>query len=233
MITVRPSEARGGADHGWLRTKHSFSFADYYDPKFMGFRSLRVINEDFIAPAKGFGTHGHRDMEIISYVVEGTLAHKDSMGNVAPIPAGDVQYMSAGSGVRHSEFNHDQEKWTHMLQIWIEPNEIGAQPRYAQSKISRQEKQGRWKLLASPNGAEGSIQIRQDAKFMATLVAQGGALSYELGAGRAAWIQLVRGEIEVEGQVLKAGDGASIEDLTQFSVRGLGAESEVLLFDLG
>jgi len=237
MITIRASKERGGADHGWLRTQHSFSFADYYDPKHMGFRSLRVINEDYIAPGKGFGVHGHRDMEIISYVVEGALAHKDSMGNVAPIPAGEVQYMSAGSGVKHSEFNHSSDAWTHMLQIWIEPSEVGAPPRYAQNKVSREEKLGCWKTVASGVGAsasqeEGSFQIRQDAKMFAAILEENGALSYELGEGRGAWVQVVKGEVELDGKALTAGDAATIESQSHFNVKGRSKESELLLFDL-
>lgn len=231
MITIRKSKERGYADHGWLQSFHTFSFAGYFDPRFMGFRSLRVINEDRVAPGQGFGTHGHRDMEIITYVVSGTLAHKDSMGHVAPIHAGEVQYMSAGSGVRHSEFNHSQEAPVQLLQIWIEPNVEGAPPRYSQMTVSRQEKLGQLRLLAAAESAPGTIEIRQDAKLFATVLDGGQQVGYEIKSGRHAWVQVVAGKLAVNGHDLESGDGAAVSDETKLVfTSALGAE--FLLFDL-
>jgi redox-sensitive bicupin YhaK (pirin superfamily) len=231
MITLRRSRERGYADHGWLKSFHSFSFADYHDPAQMGFGPLRVINEDRVAPGSGFGTHGHRDMEIISYVLEGELAHRDSMGNGSVIRPGDVQRMSAGSGVRHSEFNHAQDRTTHFLQIWIEPNVTGIAPSYEEKRFSDADKQGRLRLVASPDGADGSVRIHQDARMYVSRLAPGEALVAELAAGRLGYLHLVRGALTVNGQRLDGGDAAKVRDETQLQISA-GADSELLLFDL-
>jgi len=231
MIELRKSEDRGHAQHGWLDSYHSFSFADYYDPKHMGFGSLRVINEDRIQPGTGFGTHGHRDMEIISYVLEGALAHKDSMGNGSSIVPGDVQRMSAGRGVMHSEFNHDKDGVTHFLQIWIEPGVRGIDPGYEQKHFAAQEKRGRLRLIASPDGAEGSVKIHQDARVFAALLDGAERATHALAASRRAYVHVARGQVTVNGQRLEAGDA-----LKATSIDGIvlheGKQAEVLLFDL-
>ncbi len=231
MLTIRPSQERGYADHGWLKSFHSFSFAGYHDPRHMGFGNLRVINEDRIAPGTGFGTHGHRDMEIISYVLSGNLAHKDTMGNVKGIPPGDVQRMSAGTGVQHSEFNHAPNDTTHFLQIWIEPNVTGIAPGYEQKTFSDAEKTGKLRLVASGDGAEGSVTIHADARLYAGLFdgAQTAALS--LASNRKAYVHLVRGLIEVNGQKLGAGDAALLKGESQIDLKH-GEQAEVLVFDL-
>jgi len=199
MTATRRSAERGYADHGWLKSFHSFSFADYYDPRHMGFGPLRVINEDRVAPGMGFGTHGHRDMEIISYVLDGELAHKDSLGNGSVIRPGDVQRMSAGTGVRHSEFNHSATQVTHFLQIWIEPGVHGIAPGYEEKRFEAADKRGRLRLVASPDAAEGSVTIHQDATILATRLDPDATITYERAAGRHVWIQMVRGEVEVDG----------------------------------
>ena len=231
MLKIRKSNERGYADHGWLKSFHSFSFADYYDPQHMGWGNLRVINEDRIAPGTGFGTHGHRDMEIISYVLTGNLAHKDSMGNVKGIPPGDVQRMSAGSGVRHSEFNHAPDTTTHFLQIWIEPNVTGIAPSYEQKSFADAEKQGKLLLVASSDGAQGSVSIHADARLYAGLFDGDQSAELALAAKRKAYVHLVRGEISVNGARLLTGDAALLEaekliQLTQ------AKNAEVLVFDL-
>jgi len=231
MITVRKSNERGYADHGWLQSFHSFSFADYYDPAHMGFGPLRVINEDRVAPGSGFGTHGHRDMEIISYVLDGELAHKDSMGNGSVIRPGDVQRMSAGSGVRHSEYNHAKDRTTHFLQIWIEPNVTGIAPGYEEKRFSDADKQGRLRLIASPDGADGSVRIHQDARLYAARLAGGESLAADLPAGRLGYLHLVRGALTVNGVRLDGGDAAKMREETRLDIRAEG-EAEVLLFDL-
>jgi hypothetical protein len=231
MITLRRSQERGYADHGWLKSFHSFSFADYYDPAQMGFGPLRVINEDRVAPGTGFGTHGHRDMEIISYVLDGELAHRDSMGNGSVIRPGDVQRMSAGSGVRHSEFNHAQDRTTHFLQIWIEPNVTGIAPSYEEKRFSDADKQGRLRLVASPDGADGSVRIHQDARMYVSRLAPGQSLSAELAAGRLGYLHLVRGALTVNGQRLDGGDAAKLRDESRLAIGAVG-DSELLLFDL-
>jgi len=232
MLTLRKSQDRGHANHGWLDSFHSFSFAGYHDPKHMGFGPLRVINEDRIAPGTGFGTHGHRDMEIISYVLEGNLAHKDSMGNVKGIPPGDVQRMSAGTGVMHSEFNHAPEQVTHFLQIWIEPNQRGIAPSYEQKTFAEADKRGRLRLVASPDAADGSVTIHADARVYAGLFDAGETAELALAPGRRSYVHLVRGELQVNGQRLVAGDAAKLED--ERSVRlSDGRDAEVLVFDLG
>jgi quercetin 2,3-dioxygenase len=231
MLTLRKSRERGYADHGWLKSFHSFSFANYYDPEHMGFANLRVINEDRIAPGTGFGTHGHRDMEIISYVLEGNLAHKDTLGNVKGIPPGDVQRMSAGTGVQHSEFNHAPDQTTHFLQIWLEPNAMGIPPSYEQKTFADDEKRGRLRLVASPDGAEGSVLVHADAKVYAGLF--DGAESFSLGLDpkRKGYVHVVRGEIEVNGTKLGTGDAAKLEKESAVSLSG-GHDAEVLVFDL-
>ncbi|HYF18266.1 MAG TPA: pirin family protein [Ramlibacter sp.] len=231
MITLRKAQERGHANHGWLDSYHSFSFADYYDAKHMGWGNLRVINEDRIAPGTGFGTHGHRDMEIISYVLQGNLAHKDSMGNVKGIPPGDVQRMSAGRGVQHSEFNHAPEQVTHFLQIWIQPNVTGIQPSYEQKTFDEADKRGRLRLVASPDAAEGSVTIHANARLYAGLFDGAESAELQLASGRKGYVHLVRGELEVNGQPLKAGDALMLADETRVSVRN-GRQAEVLVFDL-
>jgi len=231
MLTLRPSRERGFADHGWLKSFHSFSFADYYDPAHMGWGNLRVINEDWIAPAKGFGTHGHRDMEIVTYVLSGSLAHKDSMGNVKAILPGDVQRMSAGTGVQHSEFNHAPNDTTHLLQIWIEPNQMGVPPSYEQTTFPDADKQGRLCLVASPDSAQGSVKIHADARLYAGLFEAGQTANLALDAGRKAYVHLVRGALTVNGVALQTGDAAMLADESQV-VLTEGEGAEVLVFDL-
>ncbi|MEO7548877.1 MAG: pirin family protein [Ramlibacter sp.] len=231
MLTVRKSQDRGHADHGWLKSFHSFSFANYFDPQHMGYGNLRVINEDRIAPGTGFGTHGHRDMEIISYVLEGNLAHKDTLGNVKGIPPGDVQRMSAGSGVQHSEFNHAADQTTHFLQIWIEPNVTGIAPGYEQKTFAEGDKRGQLRLVASPDGADGSVRMHADARIRAGLFDGTEAFNLPLDPSRKAYVHLVRGELEANGQPLKAGDAAMLEDEAALTL-GHGRDAEVLVFDL-
>ena len=231
MLTVRPSSERGYADHGWLKSFHSFSFAGYYDPQHMGWGNLRVINDDYIAPGTGFGTHGHRDMEIVTYVLTGNLAHKDSMGNVTGIPPGDVQRMSAGRGVQHSEFNHAPNDTTHFLQIWIEPNVTGIAPSYEQKTFAEAEKRGVLRLVASPDGAQGSVTIHADARLYAGLFDGDQSARMSLNSQRKAYVHLVRGELEVNGQALTAGDAALLEAESQVTLTH-GKNAEVLVFDL-
>jgi redox-sensitive bicupin YhaK (pirin superfamily) len=232
MIELRKSSERGHQDHGWLNSYHTFSFADYYDPKHMGFRALRVINEDYVAAGEGFPTHPHRDMEIITYVLSGELAHKDSMGTGSVILPGDVQKMSAGSGVRHSEFNHSKTESVHLLQIWIMPDKDGIKPSYEQKNFPRAEKLNRLKLVASPDSREGSVSIQQDAELYVSILEKGKSLSYELSKGRFAWIQIARGEIEMNGKILAQGDAAGISDETKIAISSRD-EAEFLLFNLG
>ncbi len=231
MLTVRKSQDRGYADHGWLKSFHSFSFAGYYDPKFMGWGNLRVINEDRIAPGTGFGTHGHRDMEIISYVISGNLAHKDSMGNVKGIPPGDVQRMSAGSGVQHSEFNHAEGETTHFFQIWIEPNVTGIAPGYEQKTFSAPHKQGVLRLVASPDAAQGSVLIHADARMYSGLLDGDQTANLALATDRKAYVHLVRGAVSVNGQALAAGDAALLEGEAAMALTD-AVDAEVLVFDL-
>jgi len=230
MIEIRKGKDRGRADHGWLRSYHSFSFADYYDAEHMGFGHLRVINEDRIQPGTGFGTHGHRDMEIISYVLEGALAHKDSMGTGSTIVPGDVQRMSAGKGVLHSEFNHAQDV-THFLQIWIEPNVAGIPPSYEQKHFDAASKRGRLRLVASPDGREGSVTIHQDAFVYAGLLDGAERAVHKLQPGRRAFVHLARGRLAANGQPLEAGDALKAVDTAEI-VLEKGKDAEVLLFDL-
>ena len=231
MLTLRKSSERGYADHGWLKSFHSFSFAGYHDPAHMGFGNLRVINEDRIAPGTGFGTHGHRDMEIISYVLEGNLAHKDTLGNVKGIPPGDVQRMSAGKGVQHSEFNHAEDQTTHFLQIWIEPNVTGIPASYEQKTFAESDKRGKLRLVAAPDGAQGSVTIHADAKVYAGLFEGGEKASLPLDPARKTYVHLVRGELEVNGEMLSAGDAAMLDGEPQLSLAN-GQSAEVLVFDL-
>ena len=231
MIELRRAVERGHAEHGWLDSRHTFSFADYYDPQFMGFGSLRVINEDRVQPGKGFGTHGHRDMEIISYVLEGALEHRDSLGNGSVIQPGDVQRMSAGTGVRHSEFNHSQSELVHFLQIWLLPEKSGMPPSYAERRFSDEEKRGRLRLVASRDGREGSVIVHQDVGLYAALLAPDDAVAHELSAGRRVWVQVARGSVTVNDTTLAAGDGAAIVDEDEIAIRGI-VDAEVLLFDM-
>ncbi|HEX9820084.1 MAG TPA: pirin family protein [Methylomirabilota bacterium] len=231
MIAIRPAKERGHADHGWLDTWHTFSFADYHDRRFMGFRSLRVINEDFVAPGRGFPTHGHRDMEIITYVLEGALEHRDSLGTGSVIRPGEVQRMSAGTGVRHSEANPSASEPLHLLQIWIEPSKSGIPPGYEQKTFADADKRGQLRLVASPDGAEGSVTIHQDARVYATLLGSGQQVVHRLAPGRHAWLHVARGALTLNGQRLAQGDGAAISDEASLVVVGeTGAEA--LLFDL-
>ena len=229
MITIRRADERGHFDHGWLNTFHTFSFADYHDPAHMGFRSLRVINEDRVAPGQGFGAHRHRDMEIVSYVLEGALAHRDSMGNSGVIRPGDVQRMSAGTGVQHGEFNGSQTEPVHFLQIWILPARRGADPDYEQKSFSTDAKRGKLCLVGSPDGREGSVTIGQDVSVYASIL-DGKRIRHALDAGRSAWVQVARGELDLNGRSLSAGDGAAIEQERELDLSGSGCE--VLLFDL-
>ncbi|MDH4450418.1 MAG: pirin family protein [Rhodoferax sp.] len=231
MLTVRKSQDRGYADHGWLKSFHSFSFAGYYDPAHMGWGNLRVINEDRIAPGTGFGTHGHRDMEIISYVMAGNLAHKDSMGNVKGIPPGDVQRMSAGSGVMHSEFNHAPDETTHFFQIWIEPNVTGIAPSYEQKTFAAADKQGGLKLVASPDGAQGSVLIHADAKLYSGLLDGAQTATLALDPARKGYVQVLRGAVSVNGTALQAGDAALLS-AEHAVVLDAAQDAEVLVFDL-
>lgn len=231
MITLRKSEERGHANHGWLNSYHSFSFADYYDPYYMGFRNLRVINEDRVHAGKGFGMHPHRDMEIISYVLEGALEHRDSIGNSSVIRPGEVQIMSAGTGITHSEYNHSQSDLVHFLQIWILPDKKGVKPRYDQKMYSQEEKQGKLRLVVSQDGREGSVSIHQDANIYASLLDAGQEVDYQIKPDRHAWVQVVKGDITVNGQVLSAGDAAAVSNENKLVV-GAKTNSEFLLFDL-
>ena len=231
MLTLRKSQDRGYADHGWLKSFHSFSFAGYHDPEHMGWGNLRVINEDRIAPGTGFGTHGHRDMEIVSYVMSGALAHRDSMGNVQTIIPGEVQRMSAGSGVRHSEFNHAPESVTHFLQIWIEPDQAGIAPGYEQKSFADTDKRGRLCLVASRDGARGSVTIHADARLYAGLFDGAESAELALDPSRKAYVFLVRGSLSVNGEPLQAGDAALLADEALLRLEQ-GADAEVLVFDL-
>jgi redox-sensitive bicupin YhaK (pirin superfamily) len=231
MISLRKAQDRGHAQHGWLDSWHTFSFADYYDPEHMGFRTLRVINEDRVAAGKGFPTHPHRDMEIISYVLDGALEHKDSMGNGSVMRSGDVQRMTAGSGVAHSEFNGSRENPVHFLQIWILPEARNLQPGYEQKNFSKEDRQGKFKLVASRDGADGAVVVHQDVKLFAGLFAEGQQAKYELGKGRHAWLHVARGHARVNGVELAAGDALQVSDEASLELTGV-KDAEVLLFDL-
>ncbi len=231
MIEIRRAQERGYADHGWLKSFHSFSFADYYDPKFMNFGALRVINEDRVAPGMGFGTHGHRDMEIISYVLDGALAHKDSMGNGSTIRPGDVQRLSAGTGVQHSEFNHASDQTTHFLQIWIQPNQLGIAPSYEEKHFTAADKRGRLRVVASTEARDGSVKLHADAVLYAGLFNGDEQASVPIPAGRRAYVHIARGRAMINNQPLAAGDAMRLVD--EHSVRvDHGDNAEVLIFDL-
>lgn len=229
MITVRKSADRGYFDHGWLKTHHTFSFGDYHDPQWMGFRALRVINEDWVEPGMGFGTHPHRDMEIVTYVLEGALEHKDSMGNGSVIRPGDIQRMSAGSGVTHSEFNPSSSERVHLMQIWILPKEKGIAPGYEQKKIAVQKA---LTLIASPDGRDGSVTIHQDALIYAARSNTDDVIEFQLKPGRHAWIQVARGSLTLNGNAMETGDGAAISDESMLILKA-APQSEVLVFELG
>jgi redox-sensitive bicupin YhaK (pirin superfamily) len=231
VITRRPAAERGHADHGWLDTRHTFSFADYHDPEHMGFHALRVINEDRVQPAMGFGTHGHRDMEILTWVLEGALQHRDSLGNGSIIYPGDLQRMSAGTGVSHSEYNASRDDPVHFLQVWIVPDVAGLAPEYEQRRFTISDRQGKMKLLASPDGRDGSVRIHQDICLYTTMLTPGERVSASLGAERSGWLQVSRGVVEVNGMRLDEGDGAAITGETQIELVAPD-HTEVLLFDL-
>jgi redox-sensitive bicupin YhaK (pirin superfamily) len=230
MITVRRAADRGHFDHGWLNTYHTFSFADYHDPAHMGFRSLRVLNDDRVAPGQGFGEHRHRDMEIVSYVLEGALAHRDSMGNSGVILPGDVQRMSAGTGVQHSEFNGSRTEPVHFLQIWILPEAPGTAPGYEQRTFLPQTRRGKLRLIGSRDGREGSVTIRQDVDAWASVLETGQEVRHVVAPGRHGWLQVAEGELELNGNRLEEGDGAAVSDERALEITGKGAE--FLLFDL-
>ncbi len=232
MVTVRPARSRGHAEHGWLDSRHSFSFGNFYDPDHMGFGPLRVINEDRVEPGAGFDTHGDRDMEIISIVLDGALEHKDSLGTGSVIRPGDVQRMSAGSGIRHSEFNHSQREPVHFLQIWLLPGKQGLAPGYEQKTFADGDKRNRLRLIASPDGRDGSITVHQDATIYASQLNTGEQVAHALPAGRKAGLQVARGGVTLNGEALDQGDGAAVENETALSVAGRTDGAEILLFDL-
>jgi len=231
MISLRPAEERGHADHGWLKTYHTFSFASYYDSGHMGFRTLRVLNDDTVQPGRGFGTHDHKDMEIISYVVAGGLEHKDSMGTGSVLSPDDVQRMSAGRGVTHSEFNHSQTEALHFLQIWVLPETSGIEPSYQDAHFDQSEKLGRLRLIVSPDGDHGSLRIHQDVRLYASVLKSGAHVDHELRPGRHAWVQVVRGRVDANGRELGKGDGAAVSDEARLSFTGKES-AEFLVFDL-
>jgi quercetin 2,3-dioxygenase len=231
MLLIRRAHERGHANHGWLNSFHSFSFGDYYDPEHMSFRSLRVINEDRVAPGKGFGTHPHRDMEIISYVIEGAIEHRDSIGNGSVIRPGDVQRMSAGTGITHSEFNPSETEGVHFLQIWVMPAQTGLAPSYEQKAFSDSDRQGQLRLVASQDGRDNSVVVHQDVNIYATVLAAQESVQLDLQTDRYYWVQVVRGEVVVNGQAISAGDAIALSQEQQLSMLGQ-QETEVLVFDL-
>jgi redox-sensitive bicupin YhaK (pirin superfamily) len=231
MITIRRARERGHFDHGWLNTYHTFSFDQYYDPRYMGFRTLRVINEDFVAGGRGFPKHGHSDMEIITYILEGALKHEDSMGNGSVIRPGDVQRMTAGTGVRHSEQNASADEQVHLLQIWILPHTVGLEPGYEQKAFSEDERRGRLKLIASEDGSEGSVVVHQDVKLFASIIPAGEQVEHSMDQQRYAWIQVARGAISVNGEKAEQGDGAIVVGESNLQINA-EENAEVLLFDL-
>ena len=232
MITMRPAQERGRANFGWLDSKHTFSFGSYYDPKHLGFSNLRVINEDKVQPGKGFGTHSHRDMEIISYVLAGELEHKDSIGNGSVIRPGDVQRMSAGTGIAHSEFNGSNKELVHFLQIWITPDRTGIKPSYEQKNFSAEERQGQLKLVASADGRDDSVTIHQDASLYVGLLNKGDRVTHNAAKHRSLWVQIARGAVEVNGKTLATGDGAAITNESELELVATADNTEILLFDL-
>lgn len=231
MLALRKSEERGHANHGWLDTYHTFSFANYYHPNYMGFRALRVINDDWVSGGAGFGTHGHQNMEIITYVLEGALEHKDSIGTGSVIYPGDVQRMSAGTGIRHSEFNYSKENHVHLLQIWLLPEENGLQPSYEQRTFSQEEKQGNLRLVAARDGRDGAVTVHQDVSLYAAILTAGDRISHSLAPKRHAWVQVVRGTIKLNDLPLNTSDGAGISDTTNVAIEAT-SDAEILLFDL-
>ncbi len=231
MITIRPARERGHVDHGWLDTYHSFSFANYHDPAQMGFRALRVLNDDTVAPGRGFGTHRHEEMEIVSYVLEGAMEHRDSTGAGSVLRPGDVQRMSAGTGVTHSEFNHSDSEPLHFVQIWLLPGQAGLDPGYEEKHFGAEEKRGRLRLIVSPDGRDGSLTIHQDASIYATIVDYGDRLEHKLDPGRHAWVQVMRGNVVLNDLDLVRGDGVAVSDEPAITLEGRG-ESELLLLDL-
>lgn len=232
MITLRPADERGSANFGWLDSRHSFSFGSYYEPNYMGFGNLRVINEDKVIPGQGFATHSHRDMEIISYVIQGELEHKDSIGNGSIIRPGDVQRMSAGTGIAHSEYNPSSDNPVHFLQIWLIPEQTGLKPSYEQKAFTEADKQGKLRLVGSQDGRDGSVTIHQDVNLYTTILDVGEEVNHNLATNRSAWLQVVRGEVAVNDRSLNAGDGAAIVLEDKITLKGLADNTEVLLFDL-
>lgn len=232
MITIRPAQDRGRAHFGWLDSRHTFSFGEYFDPNHMGFADLRVINEDKVSPGNGFATHGHRDMEIISYVLDGALEHKDSIGNGSVIRPGDVQRMSAGTGIMHSEYNASKTDPVHFLQIWILPEQKGIDPGYEQKTFTHEDRQGQLRLVGSRDGRDGSVTIHQNVNLYAALLQEGDTVSYSLTSGRVAWIQVARGAVQLNDYDLTAGDGAAISEAELITLQGRSNDAEVLLFDM-
>ena len=232
MLAIRPADDRGLANLGWLDSRHTFSFGHYYDPQFMGFGPLRVINEDRVKPAQGFGTHGHSDMEIISYVLDGALEHKDSLGTGSIIRPGDVQRMTAGTGVRHSEFNASDSDPVHFLQIWILPEQEGLEPSYEQKAFSDEQKRGQLRLVGSRDGRDGSVTIHQDVDLYASLLGTGDEVSFELGDGRNGWLQVARGSVRLDDKNLSTGDGVALKGACDLQITG-AEDAEILLFDMG
>ena len=231
MIRVRKAAERGHFDHGWLDTNHTFSFGDYYDPAHVGFRSLRVINDDRVAPGQGFGMHGHRDMEIVTYVLDGALEHRDSLGNGSVVRPGELQHMTAGTGVRHSEFNPSDQEWVHLYQIWLLPERKGLKPSYEQKAFTSEERQGTLRLAASPTGEHGSLTIHQDGRLYLSTLKAGETVAQALKPGRHAWLQVLRGQAALNGHLLSAGDGAAVSQEEKVEIRGQD-DAEVMLFDL-
>jgi redox-sensitive bicupin YhaK (pirin superfamily) len=231
MMDIIRSDARGGADHGWLKSKHTFSFADYYNPKMMGFAKLRVVNEDWIEPGQGFGTHPHKDMEIVTYMIDGALEHKDSMGNGSVIRPGELQRMTAGTGVFHSEFNHSKDEKAHLLQIWILPEQNSLEPGYEQKLFPSEEKTNQWRLVGSRDGRDGSLTIHQDVNLLSTELDDGAEVRYDFAGRRRGFMQVVRGSVEIDGQTLEAGDALATQDQESLTVRA-GKPAELLLFDM-
>ncbi len=231
MVTIRRAQDRGHFNHGWLDTYHTFSFGDYYDPAHVQVRSLRVMNEDRVAPSQGFGMHGHRDMEIVTYVLSGALEHRDSLGNGSVLKPGELQRMTAGTGIRHSEFNPSPSEPVHLYQIWLLPERPGLTPGYEQKAFPRAGRQDRWQLVASPDAADGSLRIHQDAQIYLAELAAGATLAHDVAAGRLAWLQVLRGEVHLDDQRLLAGDGAAVSDQLRLQLTGV-QPSELLLFDL-
>ncbi|MEM7451706.1 MAG: pirin family protein [Pseudomonadota bacterium] len=231
MLAIRPAEERGVANFGWLDSRHTFSFGHYHDPRFMGFGPLRVINEDRVKPSQGFGTHGHSDMEIISYVLDGALEHKDSLGTGSIIRPGDVQRMTAGTGVRHSEFNASDEDPVHFLQIWILPEKNGLEPSYEQKAFTAEDKRGQLRLVGSRDGRDRTVTIHQDVDLYASLLADGESVSHSFAEGRYGWLQVARGSVRLDGNVLSAGDGVALKDASSITIDGVD-DAEILLFDM-